>query len=244
MVHEAQLHERNCFITLTYRPEDVPRDGSLRVDDWQRFAKRMRKRLGPFRFFHVGEYGDTNYRPHYHACIFGLDFHHDRELFKKDGANETFTSGTLEDLWGLGFTTVGHLTWQSAAYCARYVMKKQTGDAAEDAYRRIDLETGEEYFVKPEYVTMSRRPGLGKGWYDRFKGDVFPSDEVILDGKRHRPPKFYDQQLEKEDPQLLETLREKRKDAVARRRDDLTPERLRVKEELTEQRVSLLRRSL
>ncbi len=243
-VHEAQLHEQNCFITLTYRPEDVPTDGSVDVTHWQKFAKRLRKRVGPFRFFHVGEYGDENYRPHYHACVFGLDFSGDRLLVKEEGENKTFTSETLESVWGLGFTMLGMLTQKSAAYVARYCLKKATGELGREKYRRIDVETGEEYHVRPEYVTMSRRPGLGSGWYEKFRDDVYPDDSVVHDGRFHRPPKYYDGLLEREDPQLLASLKSKRRDFAFGRKDNATPERLLVRENVLEARLSHLRRSV
>ena len=156
-MHEASLHERNCFITLTYRPEDLPADGSVDVRHWQLFAKRLRKRLGPFRFLHVGEYGETNYRPHYHACIFGQDFSADRVLTKEVGDSKHYTSPTLESVWGHGYTHIGLLTMTSAAYVSRYCVKKLTGPQGKESRRRIDTDTGEEYFVRPEYLTMSRR---------------------------------------------------------------------------------------
>lgn len=243
-VHEASLHEKNCFVTLTYRPEDVPVDGSVDVRHWQKFAKRLRKRVGPFRFLHVGEYGEENFRPHYHACIFGQDFAEDRRVFSRRGSNETFTSETLESTWGFGFTTLGRLTWQSAAYVARYCMKKATGVDVGDRLRRIDLETGEEYYVKPEYNTMSRRPGLAADWYRRFKADVFPDDYVVHNGEKLRVPAFYDRILEKEDPALLVELKRKRKDAAFARRADCSVERLAVREEVMEARLSRLGREV
>jgi len=243
-MHEAQLHEANCFITLTYRPEDVPADGSVDVRHWQLFAKRLRKKLGPFRFFHVGEYGEQNYRPHYHACLFGIDFAADRVLVKDGGKNKLFISETLESTWGLGFTTIGLLTMQSAAYVARYCIKKATGPAGREKYRRIDTSTGEEYFVRPEYLTMSRRPGLAAGWYDRFKGDVFPSDFCVADGKKLRPPKFYDARLEAEDPGVFASVKAKRVDYAFSRRSEGTYERLRVREQVLEAGLSVLSRNL
>ncbi len=231
-------------MTLTYRPGDLPEDGSVDVRHWQLFAKRLRKRLGPFRFLHVGEYGEENYRPHYHACLFGQDFSADRKVFKSVGKSKTFTSKTLEETWGLGFTTLGLLSWESAAYVARYCMKKATGIDEGDRLRRIDLDTGEEYFVRPEYVTMSRRPGLAAEWYKRFKGDVFPDDFVVHDGKKLRVPKFYDRMLESEDPQLLETLKRKRVDAAFARRADSSVERLKVREDVMCGRVGRLAREV
>ena len=45
-VHEAQLYEANCFITLTYAPEHLPKNGSLVLEHFQKFMKRLRKRVG------------------------------------------------------------------------------------------------------------------------------------------------------------------------------------------------------
>lgn len=244
-VHESALHERNSFVTLTYAPDQVPVDGSLQVRDWQLFAKRVRKAKGPFRFFHCGEYGELNGRPHYHACVFGLDFAEDRVPFKGKPGSELFVSRELEDLWGHGFATVGRLTFESAAYVARYVMKKATGKRVEGEitpYSRFDSRTGEVYQVRPEYVTMSRRPGIGAGWFARFKGDVFPDDFVVHAGKRYRAPRFYDALLERESPELLASLKAKRRDVAFRRREDSTPERLRVRERVAIARLGLVPR--
>lgn len=243
------MHPHNCFITLTYNQENVPRDGSVKVEHWQKFAKRLRKRLGPFRFLHCGEYGETNYRPHYHALLFGQDFHHDRKLWKSTGANETFTSETLEETWGHGFTTVGHLTWQSAAYVSRYVMKKATKPHSDESaseyverYGRLDEETGEFWCVKPEYITMSRRPGLAAQWYEKYKSDVYPSDEVVHDGRKHRPPKYYDNLLEAENPQRHESIKHKRRGKVDYANN--TPDRLKVREAVLNARLTQLQRKL
>ncbi len=230
-VHEAQMHKQNCFITLTYDPDHVPKDGSLHLEDWQRFAKRLRRKAGPFRFFHCGEYGEVNLRPHYHACIFGLDFVADRGLWKDDGRNPLFRSPLLDSTWGLGFATVGALTFKSAAYVARYIMKKATGPLAVEKY-------GDR---RPEYVTMSRRPGIGSKWFEKFRGDVYPSDEVIHEGKRFRPPRFYDGLLGADE---LYEYKVKRRRALSNRVKELTPDRLRVREKCSEARVKAFERNL
>lgn len=243
-VHEAQLHEQNCFVTLTYRPEDLPVDGSLDVSHWQKFAKRLRKRVGPFRFLHVGEYGEENFRPHYHACIFGQDFSDDRELLQRPKGHDLFVSPALDASWGKGFSTIGAMNWQTASYVSRYCVKRVTGAPAKEKYRRIDLSTGEEYFVKAEYITMSRRPGLGADWYARFKDDVFPDDFVVHEGKKFRTPRFYDGILEREEPQVLESMKRKRIDAAFLRRENCTPERLRTREYILGDRLSRLERMI
>lgn len=231
-VHEAAMHERNCFVTLTYSPESLPADGSLNVKHWQKFAKRLRKNVGKFRFFHCGEYGDRNLRPHYHACIFGMDFSDDRRLWSKSGVNRLYVSDSLSDTWKLGFATVGSLTYESAAYVARYVMKKRTGPQAAEHYERVNPETGEVFSVVPEYVTMSRRPGIGATWFEKYVDDVFPRDEVVYQGRKFRVPRYYDDLLERRPsgPSLLLDLKAKRCYAAGQHSEDLTPDRLRDRE--------------
>ena len=67
-MHEAQMHECNCFVTLTY--EVAPR--SLQYEDFQKFLKRLRKNSGKaVRYFACGEYGEEGGRPHFHALPLG-----------------------------------------------------------------------------------------------------------------------------------------------------------------------------
>ncbi len=125
---------------------------------------------------------------------------------------------------------------------ARYVMKKATGELAVLKYARgCDMETGLMKFVRPEYVTMSRRPGIGSTWFDKFKSDVYPSDEVVHEGKRYRPPRFYDGKL---DDVELDEYRVRRRRAVGTRVKDLTPERLAVREECLEAELKVFERNL
>ena len=241
-VHEAQLHERNAFITLTYDQEHVPATGSVDVRHWQLFAKRLRKRCGAFRFFHCGEYGSENFRPHYHAILFGIDFSEDRTVFERKPEYTTWVSPTLDEVWGKGFSTIGSVSFQSACYVARYIMKKVGGPAAEEHYRRIDLATGEEYQVKPEYVTMSRRPGLGARWLEKYRDDVYPDDECIVGGHKYRPPVFYDREVEKMDPAFMKGVRAARVKRALEFGEDQTPERLLVREKVSDARLSQLPR--
>jgi len=245
-MHEAQMHEENCFITLTYDDEHMPPAGSLDLVDWQNFAKRLRRKLGPFRFYHCGEYGDLTGRPHYHAAVFGQDFSGDRRPFREIRGNQTWISKQLVELWGKGENCViGELTFQSAAYVARYIMKKMTGERALEHYgtEAIDFATGEVIRLKPEYTTMSRRPGIGKAWYDKFKGDVYPDDFVITNkGQKARPPAYYDYQFELEDPAALAALKAKRVAKGRRHRNNNTPDRLAVREICQMAKTRTLRR--
>lgn len=114
---------------------------------------------------------------------------------------------TLDRLWSKGSTVIGDLTFESAAYTARYCMKKITGDQAESHYEHVDKQTGECTQLKPEYTTMSRRPGIGKPWLDKFLSDVYPSDEVISRGYPAQPPTFYDSQYELEHPEFMKQIK-------------------------------------
>ena len=126
ITHEAKMWEQNCFVTLTYGTGNLPTNGSLCHRDYQLFHKRLVKRLQrPIRRFMCGEYGDENGRPHYHACLFNVDFTEDRVYYAKSGSGEKmYTSELLTELWGHGHATVQDLNAKTAAYCAGYVMKK------------------------------------------------------------------------------------------------------------------------
>lgn len=229
-VHEGQMHERNSYITLTYSEKNLPRNGSLNVCDWQMFAKRMRKRLGPFRFFMCGEYGEENGRPHHHAIIFGQDFGKDRYEWPVSSKHMSWRSPTLESLWPMGQSLIDELTFDSAAYVASYIMKKIGGDQAEEHYRRVDPDTGEVFAVKPEFVTMSRRKGLATTWFEKFWRDVYPEDVCVMNGRKFRPPIFYDLKMEKKDPEMWEQIRVRRFETASGRKWDSTWDRLRVRE--------------
>lgn len=198
-MHEAQMHENNCFITLTYNDYNLPRNGSLKLKDFQLFMKRLRKKFGSgIRFFHCGEYGEGVQdgeevgRPHYHALLFNFDFEDKKVYTQKDGY-KTYTSETLSGLWPYGYSVIGEVNFDSAGYVARYSLKKISGEKATSHYRG----------KKPEYCTMSRRPGIGKKWFDKYRYEVYPLDRVNVRGVDSKPPRFYDNQMQKEDPSTL-----------------------------------------
>jgi len=144
--------------------------------------------------------------------------------------DKLYTSKLLTDVWGLGHVTIGELTTQSAGYVARYVMKKIRGTQADDHYSRVELATGEIYQLTPEFCTMSRNPGLGQTFMDRYPQDIFNHDSIVLDGKKYRIPRYYDKKLEKLDPHKLEDKKFKRETNARKLYADNTEERLNVKE--------------
>lgn len=243
-MHEAHLWEDNCFLTLTYDDLHLPRDGSLDVTHLQKFWKRLRKSAGRIRYYAAGEYGDRFGRPHYHAVVFNYR-PDDCVLLKTTPQGNLYGSAKLEKIWSLGKVVIGEVTFQSAAYVARYVMKKVNGEQAKNHYMNFDPETGEVLpDLKPEFTVMSRRPGIGAGWLEKYRDDAYPSDFVIVNGKKIRPPSYYDRQLEKEVPDQYKRLRTQRKRGALRHAADNTPERRKVREKIQHAKAGLLQRNL
>ena len=239
-VHESSLHESNCFITLTYDDEHLPEYGSLCKRDFQLFMKKLRKGHDDrIRFFHCGEYGDDGWRPHYHAILFGYDFP-DKSYVGRRKGNSVYRSDELEERWPKGFSLIGDMSWSAAAYVARYVLKKVSGEAAADRYiRDVNVETGEAIVVEPEYITMSRRPGLGKGWLEKYAGDCYPKDFVTVDGRKFAVPGYYDSVFE--DVETLDKVKYRRR--YRRDVENSTLERLATREVVKKSEISRLERS-
>lgn len=261
-IHEAKLHASNCYITLTYNDDHLPANDDLVLRDFQLFMKRLRRMFpdNGIRFFHCGEYGPVRGRPHYHAIIFGFDFP-DRVFWKKIKGFNYFRSDILESLWttserkkskrtSLGFSSVSDVSFASAAYVARYIMKKINGKKRDELvetfnssdetvyfkkhYEVVDFDTGEIYTKKPEYITMSRKPGIAAKWFEANHSEVYPSDSVVVcSGEKYvelPPPKFYDRLLERLDSQLYATVKDRRLVRAAKCEFDNTPERLAARE--------------
>jgi len=245
-MHEAQLHQHNCFITLTYDDAHLPSDQSLHYKDFQLFLKRLRKKYTgvQIRYYMAGEYGENYGRPHFHACIFGHDFH-DKKLWKRTSSGSLiYRSEDLETLWPFGYSSIGDVNFESAAYVARYIMKKQTGKHSEKHYQYTSLETGEIVQMKPEFNKMSLKPGIGYEWYKKYRSDVYPHDYVVVRGKKVKPPKFYDKKYKSDYPYEYDELIYKRETSAKLNFADNTPERLAVKKQVAEAKLQKLKRTL
>lgn len=211
MVNEMHFHEQNCFLTLTYSPENLPENGTLVKKHLQDFIKRYRKICGKLRFYACAEYGEKLSRPHYHILVFGHQFA-DKKYYKTINGNTLYTSPTLEKLWKYGFSSIGEATMQSAAYVSRYVTKKVSGAQADKHYETINPLTGEIHKILGEFSTQSLKPGIGEQFYRKYKNDIYPSDEIIHDGKYFPVPTYYDVLLERDDPQLFAQVKKNRID--------------------------------
>ncbi len=252
-MHEASLYDDNSFITLTYEDSKcqsqlhIENNHSLNKKHFQLFMKRLRKKnTNKIKFYHCGEYGESNHRPHYHAILFNKDFDDKIPLHNK---KDLYTSKSLEEAWTcsmcekpIGFSTVGNVTFDSAAYVSRYIMKKQYGDRAITHY--VNKETGEQ--ILPEYSTMSRGGRTGKGlayeWFKQHKDEIYHKDFITTEGFKMKPPKYYDDLMYEIQPAYMSAIKKIRMENFDHTEN--TPERLAVKKACAQAKMSHFKRSL
>lgn len=207
-MHEAQMYEQNCFLTLTYDDDHLPQDGNLNHRDFQLFMKKFRRRGHNVRFFMGGEYGETNSRPHYHAIMFGW-YPPDRKFWKKSGAGfKVYTSEYTDKIWGKGVVYIGDVSFESASYIARYTLKKVASDGKQREI--LDVTTGEIIKRNHEYGKMSLRPGIGAEWVKKFATDIYPHDGVRVRGTISKLPRYYDTLLSRVSPLYIAEIKAKR----------------------------------
>lgn len=271
LMHE----DNNCFVTLTYDDTHLPLNRSLSVpkrdpitgkqieqSDFQAFFKRLRKAhpKTTIKYYQCGEYGNRCQhnldlekqscplcnlgRPHHHACIFNYN-PTDQEIYGNSFNTNRYTSPSLEKLWGKGFVDVGNLEFGSAAYVARYILKKITGDLADDHYTQIQL-SGEVINLAPEYSSMSN--GIGKSWLEKYSEDCYPSDEVPVPGTGtpiiRKNPRYYDDHIGKTNPELLELVKQTRLKHKLENPEEYTSERLMAKYKVKKAQTTNLKRSI
>lgn len=258
ITHEASLYEENSFITLTYNKEHLPDDHSIHKETMQKFIKRLRKEIDKkysgkkIRYYLCGEYGELRNRPHYHAIIFNFGFP-DKTLWTIRDDIPLYRSKLLEKIWtdpvtnkSLGYSSIGEVTFESAAYVARYALKKLNGEKAKSEYQILDKETGEIHQINPEFALMSRGGKYGRGigykWYENYSEDT-DKDFLYINRKRVKIPKYYDSLRERVDPESLMNIKQKRKEKAKQNKEDNTPERLAVKEEIQKSKLKRLTRS-
>lgn len=237
-VHEAKTHSQNSFITLTYSNENLPltEDGypTLFHEDFQKFMKRLRKKLPYERmgFFMCGEYGEQYSRPHYHAILFGVDFP-DKELVTYRNNLPVYDSKILRETWSKGHVEIGSVTYQSAAYIGRYVVKKLTGEQAA-------LYDGRE----PEYGKASKKYAIGKNWLEKWWSDIFNINTLIFDGSPHKIPRYYVKWLEKNQPQAWRDFKTRDLSLFdsEKYKYENSPQRLKAKKIVKQTKLAFLRR--
>lgn len=220
---EAEQYENNYFFTLTYADEYLPvkrvynnetgeiiTGFTLKKEDLNKFNHDLRQywqrkynHIG-IRYYECGEYGSLNERPHYHCIIFNLPHLDDLVKYRVTEINDIlYTSETLSKIWGKGYVVIGEVTWDSASYVARYVLKKHFGKEADEYYKSMAK--------IPEFTTMSRMPGIGYNYYEENKKTIYKTDEIFIRGKDGvigtKPSKYFDRLYEQEDPENYKKIK-------------------------------------
>ena len=262
---EQQLWEHNEMLTLTYNDDNLPtqqgidtktgeviEQPTLNKEDVQKFLKNLRRYWKyhydqeNIRFYMCGEYGDLKGRPHYHLLMFNFEVH-DKEFFKysKKGF-KMYHSQVIEDIWGKGHIELNEVNADTCAYVARYIMKKQKGPGAKEAY--------EIKGQVPEYTNGSRKPGIGGMYFELNKDKIYNTDKIYLQTGKGidiiKPSKYYDRLYDAEDHDFMEQLKKRRKDLADARQatqealSGLTAEQIRnYKANALKERIKKLTRS-
>lgn len=196
------MHERSSFLTLTYDNDNLPDRSSASTNrgylakcyrDVQLFHKRMRETLGEFRHYTVGEFGDKNFRVHWHGIYFGLGFDDGVQVAGGDDG-PVFKSEGLERVWQRGLASYGDVHPNTIRYVVNYLQKPIRGEC-----------------VRVPFARMSRMPGIGRPWFDAYWRDVFPLDEVVVEGRKVPAPGVYLDWLEDKDSDMAAEVRERRR---------------------------------
>lgn len=195
---------RSYFLTLTYDDKYLPDDGTLQYSDVQAFLKRLRKRVGSFRYFGCSEYGDCTFRPHYHLILFDIDLS-DCKYFTTKGGEPYYTSETISRAWGKGNHLFTSFNFSTASYVARYIFKKQKGEGS-SIYSELGIE--------PPGSFMSLKPGIGAPYFDEHCAEIMDTGRILLPyplAKKPRfiaPPKYFQKLIADRFPERWELIKQ------------------------------------
>lgn len=255
-------------ITQGVDPEtgEIYESNTLLLEDMQLFNKRLRENCAEkithhtceigektydigLRYYYCGEYGSQTDRSHYHMIIWNIRLEElGLEFYKYNEQHQPlWKCKKLDQIWDKGFVTVGGVTWESIAYTARYMLKKQKGQGAEIYYKLKGQ--------RPEFCHMSTRPGIAREYYEEHKGEIYEYDEITIMKKKGafkiKPFTYYDRLFDEENPEEMERIKEHRqevgKEAMQTKLSKTTLDEislLAVEERTLEQKVKKLKRTI
>lgn len=218
-------HIPTTYYAADQETGEAMRAATLSKRDLQLFFKRLRKNTGQqIRYFCAGEYGDQTKRPHYHCIIFGLELpEDDLTLYKIENGYHYFNSKIIDKAWSFcqrdefgkdipdtwsnaGYCVITECTWETAAYTARYCMKKAFSDQGE-FYANFNL--------VPEFTQMSRRPGIAYQFYENNKDRIYSYDYLSIStpkgGRNIRPSKYYDRLFDIDNHERMCQIKDERR---------------------------------
>lgn len=248
--HEASLYKDNCFITITYDDQNLPKNASLDKIEWKNFIKRLRRHTKQsIRFYGCGEYGtnqdltslDTVGRPHYHAILFGIDLRstlpdgrlNEKYLIQETDTTKLYTSELLQKIWPKGYSTVGDCTFESAAYIARYCLKKISGEESDQHYAGRT----------PEFSTQSRRPGIARAWFEKYRHDL-DKGFVTCKGVKLPAAKYYKNLYKEHYGDEYSYIQQRSRQQTDYHDPENQTDRLRVKEKIKLRKIKQLKRQI
>jgi len=164
--YESRLHLDARFITLTYaNPHLVWKSGisQLEKSHLQKFFKLVRKAGAKVRYYAVGEYGSTTYRPHYHVLLFG-----------------TFSEATIRSSWKFGQVHIGRVTQGSVMYCLGYMVNGKHWTMKKGRVRPF-VTMSRRPGIGANYLT----PAM-VNWHKADRRNY-----AILDGVKRHLPRYY-----------------------------------------------------
>ena len=234
---ECLNSDHNYFLTFTYDEYSIPIPtetqyngetfindgtwlGSLFPDDITKFINSLRKyfeRKGHtgIKYFYAGEYGETTKRPHYHMILMNcpLDISQFYDFHIDGRGKEHWKSPEIEKYWDKGIIDIGEVEYASAAYVARYCMKKITDDPDKTKYWANGM--------YPEFVRMSRRPGIGSKYFNENMETIYKNDKLYVKnfhGKtiEVKPPKAWDKKFKELHPKEWFNIQRSRKECMMR----------------------------
>lgn len=226
---ELETSKNAFFITLTYDDEHLPTSELLIKStsevitvpelfprDLQLFLKRLRKKFGELRFFACGEYGSQTQRPHFHLIIYNIDIP-DLVFYKMSfNGDPYYNSASMQEVWPFGYVVIAGVTFDSICYVSRYVLKKKYGNSLVDFNKEFQVisKDGIQRDFQQEFLRMSRRPGIGKSFFEENFQEIYKADKVIVSRKGKAflssPPRYYDNQLQLVDPDLFLDVKNRR----------------------------------
>lgn len=202
LYYEHLSAKQTWWITFTYNEENVPTlevnelsdfdepfvktYKVLNYDDVQKFMKSIRKALWnvyrcKLRYFLVGEYGPTTFRPHYH-CL----------LFFDTQVPSDFLIKLLDYHWAnkYGFYMLDTATEERFQYCAKYCIRP--------------TEENEVFKFRPPFMRCSK--GIGKQFITdakkKYYQDLITQPQTIRnasflvrDSFRFALPRYYKDRL-------------------------------------------------
>ena len=154
-----------------------------------------------------------------------------------------YHSDLIKEIWPYGNNLVADCSWETCAYVARYVVKKYKKE--NDIYHETN--------IQPEFVAMSRRPGIGLEWLNRNNVcyATFLNNYISTNNgsRKITSNRYFDSKIEQDNPELFEKMKKirehyaKEKKKLEWYQSDLPYlERLDVKERNLENRTKVLER--